>query len=255
MTLDDCISEVRQLLDQPMVQKPSPHLIHLHLKYNAQLIFNNANNASPNWQVRTWDLVVGSGSDTYIIAANDFGKDVLVHTLNPSNPQYAERQIRRCDIQSLPHMYDGPKQYGTVDTPNTPTAELMCFFWRDTVPYVLVRPQPNGTAMYRIWYETRVVDTELSSQPILPAGHPYLNLLTAVACLPHAEWMGLAPEANTAKRQELAVTLDAATSAHSDAFRKYMATDKVDGVVRKRPFPDYDYDYYKGGRGAAGTRG
>jgi len=254
MTLDECISQVRLLLDEPEMQKPSPHIIHVHLVYNYQLIFNVAMNASPNWEVRYFDLVVGSGTDKFIIPAQDFGKPVLVHTYNANNPQFLERPIKVCQIQELPNMWRGPRQVALIDNPANPTAEVMAFYWQDGSPWVLIRPEPTGSATYRIWYETRVVKDQLGSEPILPVGHAYLNYSTAVSCLPHCHWHGYAFEQDQAKRGELTQTLGVREAGHHDAFKKYMATSQQDGPWRKRPYaPDrYSGGWQSDGRGYGG---
>jgi len=254
MNLDECISDVRILLAQPEMQQPSPHVIHKHLVYNYQLIFNVAMNAAPNWEVKSYDLNVGAGTDKFLISAQDFGKPVLIHTYNADNPQFLERPIKVCNIQDLPNMWRGPRQVALIDNPTNPTAEVMCFYWQGGQPWVLVRPEPTGSATYRIWYETRVVNDQLASAPILPVGNAYLNFSTAVDCLPHAKWQGYSDELNAAKRQELGATLGQREAKHEDAFKKYLATSQQDGPVRKRPYaPDrYSGGWQNGGRGYGG---
>jgi hypothetical protein len=248
VNLDECISSVRILLDEPEMQRPSPHVIHLHLVSNYQLIFNVAMNASPNWEVRSYDLIVGSGTDKFLISAQDFGKPVLVHTYNASNPQFVERPISICDIQELPNMWRGPRQVALIDNPANPSAEVMAFYWQDGNPWVLVRPEPTGSATYRVWYETRTVKPELSSQPILPVGNAYLNYSTAIGCLPHCHWHGFTFEQDSAHRGELAQSLGMREAGHHDAFKKYLATGKQDGPIRKRPYaPDRFSGGFQGG--------
>lgn len=237
-TFAEIVAGVRAMLDDPSPQSPNPRAILEHYKLNAQLLFTQAQNSAVSWSVNSTILTTAADTDTYLITAQNFGKDVLVHTIDPANEWHVERVIPRISMQSRQQGYFGPKAATTSGTYHT--AELMVFYREDGSTYVQIRPQPAGSVSYKIWYDVETIgDVTLSGSPILPSSHPYLQLRVAASCLPYCVWTGGAEDET--KRRNLGVMFAAQMQEQRDAFLKYLATDRQIGVTVRRGFDDEVY--------------
>src|SRR5262245_33817762 len=94
------ISQVRLNLLEPHPARPSEPIIWTHMRQNARLLFNQALNTPVNWSILSQDLDVDQNNDIYLLNAANFGKDVLVHTIDETDPNHVERPIRRMSLQS-----------------------------------------------------------------------------------------------------------------------------------------------------------
>lgn len=241
-TFAESSSAIRTLLDDPAPQNPNPRVILEHYKAEAQLLLNQAQNSSINWAVRSYLLQTADGQDPYLITAADFGKDVLVHTVDDTNPYHVERTIPRTTLQSREAEYFGPKKLNSASTYHT--AEVIIFYREDNAVYASIRPVPSGSVSYKIWYEVSLVTDGvivLGSTPILPISHPYLQLRVARALLPYCKWTDLDWNLMREKKQELALSFSASIDEQRDAFRRYLATDRQQGVTPRRGFDDEEY--------------
>lgn len=237
-TFAEICQGVRAMLDDPQSQRPNPRVILEHYKANAQLLLTQAQNSAVSWSVSSTILTTAANTDTYLITAPNFGKDVLVHTIDPSNDWHVEREIPRISLQSRQQGYFGPKEATTNGAYHS--AELMVFYREAGATYVQVRPQPAGSVQYKIWYDTEVIDdVTLGGSPIVPVSHPYLQMRVAASCLPYCVWTG-GPEDET-KRANLQRMFLANLQEQRDAFLKYLATDRQIGVTVRRGFDDEVY--------------
>lgn len=237
-TFSEILSGVRAMLDDPGPQTPSPRIILEHYKANAQLLLTQAQNSAVSWSVSSTTLTTAAGVDTYLITAQNFGKDVLVHTIDPANDWHVEREIPRLSMQSRQQGYYGPHQATTGGDRHT--AELMVFYREAGGIYVQIRPAPAGSVQYKIWYDLETIDdVTLSGSPIMPVSHPYLQMRVAASCLPYCVWTG--GPADEAKRANLQKMFLANLQEQRDAFLKYLATDRQIGVTVRKGFDDEVY--------------
>lgn len=246
-TFAEAYSSIRTLLDDPSASKPNPRVILEHYKTEAQLLLNQAQNSSISWAVRSFTLTTQPDKDTYQIIAPDFGKDVLVHTLDENNPYHVERTINRTTLQSREAEYFGPKK--VIGATLYHTAQVFVFYRSDGGAYIQIRPMPSGSVKYKIWYEVVLVgggNIDEDTTPIIPCSHPYLHLRVARACLPYADWPELNSREKAQKRQEMAAMFSISIGEQRDAFLRYIATDRQQGVTRRRGFDD---DQYVGDQG------
>lgn len=247
-TFAESFSAVRTLLDDPSPVKPNPRVILEHYKTEAQLLLNQAQNSSVSWSVRSFELTAQPDKEKYAITAQDFGKDVLVHTIDESNPWHVERQIPRTTLQSRETAYFGPKK--VVGAANCHTAAVFVLYWENGAPFFQIRPVPDGSVKYKVWYEIGLLgggEIGDDTTPILPVSHPYLHLRVARSCLPYADWPELTNAEKRDKKRDLALSFSASIQEQADAFRRYIATDRQHGVVRRRGFEDDQYgDDYRG---------
>lgn len=238
----EIVSAVRALLDDPYPQAPNPRVVLEHFKQNAQLLLTQAQNAAISWSVNSWILTTSPDQGEYLVTAENFGKDVLCHSLAPAGDNwFPERTIPRLSLQSREQGYYGPKDATIAGT--YPSAELMVFYRENESVYVQVRPVPMGECQYKIWYDTAPLEQITPGMsPILPISHPYLQLRVAANCLPYCKWEKLSLKECAEKKAEIGKSLLGSIPEQRDAFLKYIATDRQMGVTVRRGFDDESYD-------------
>src|SRR5262245_9138534 len=232
---------------EPHPARPTEPIIWTHMRQNARLLFNQALNTPVNWATAFFDLDVNDGDDIYLLGAANFGKDILVHTIDETDPNHVERPVRRMSLQSS--LLGGNEPYltgwGDFSQPivgSKHTAQTFVFYREDGAVKIKVMPEPQTAAQYRIWYETSEPNTTaLENFFTVPAGEDLLVIRTAFDCLPGAEWTGMTREECAAKRQELGLTLGPAAKAHDEQYRRYIATDRQAGLTVMRGFQDDEY--------------
>src|SRR5262245_2231588 len=247
-TFAESYSAIRTLLDDPSPVKPNPRVVLEHYKTEAQLLLNQAQNSSVSWSVRSFELTTHANKERYQIQAPGFGKDVLIHTMDESNPHHVERTIPRVSLQSRQTEYVGPKT--VIGSANCHTAECFVLYWENGVPFFEILPIAGGTVKYKVWYEITLVgggEITEDTTPILPISHPYLHLRVARSCLPYALWPALSNNEMRDKKRDLALSFTASINDQAEAFRRYIATDRQHGVVRRRGFEDDQYTDDYGG--------
>jgi hypothetical protein len=238
-------------LGEPHPAFPGEPVLWRALADNAQLMFNQALAAPPNWSTsqQPINLIVTENQDEYLLPAGNFGKDVLVETADDSNPYHKPRPVRRMSLQSAG--IGGDDLY--VEAYNSAllegvkhTVQTMAFYRADGGVYVRCYPKPPigaQPAMYKIWYE--LAEPNLDSDAnnfIVPAGVPLLCLRASFTVLPHTRWSGFDDKQNAAKRKELAVTLASDKADHERQWTRYLATDRQAGLTVMRGFDDASYE-------------
>lgn len=245
----ECLSMVRQMLGEPHPAAPTEMQLFRYLSNNAQLMFNQVLNTPVSWTLQFWDLTINPNQNIYPVVAQNFGKDVLVETIDQDDPSHVSRPVRRMSFQSAE--YGG----GDVYTSNYPfplagtvhTVQTMAFYRENGVPNLRIFPEnpPDGvTQQYRIWYETAEVNTDsLGNDFGIPAGIPLLCIRTAFSALPLARWCGYDEKQNADKRKEFGVVLTSDKADQQKAWEKYTATDRQAGLTVMRGFHDEEYRY------------
>jgi len=241
MNVAQTITSVRALLDYPDPQSPTPLQVYEAVCNEGQLLLNIALNSATSHSVAYFDLTAVSGVDTYNVTAADFGKDVLIHTVDDSDPLHVERTIPRINLQSREEAYFGPKQAGGGGAAGGHSAQVFVFYRTNGVPFIQMRPQPDDTAVYRVWYETATFAPTLADSAVVPASHRLLVIAASLASVPYCKWSSLSAEIQVRKKGELTDTLAAQKREHVEAFRRYIATDRKAGAHVRRGFDDASY--------------
>jgi hypothetical protein len=245
-TYREIISQIRLNLLEPHPARPSEPVIWNSLRQNARLLFNQALNTPVNWSTLSYDLDVNENDDIYLLPAPNFGKDVLVHTVDETDPNHVERPIRRMSLQSS--LLGGHEPYATgwgdfsETSGNKHAAQTFVFFREGGAVKIKVLGKHGQTAQYRIWYEAVDPNTDaLDNFFPIAAGQDLLCLSTALSCLPGAEWPGMTKQERADRRRELGATLANSVKAHDDQYRRYIATDRQAGLTVMRGFDDSSY--------------
>jgi len=234
-------------LFEPHPTFPSEPHIWRALADNAQLLFNQALNTPVSWRLQSTDVSIGPGMAEIMLIADNFGKDVLAHTIDLSDPNHVERPLRRLSMQSS--LLGGADPYaagGEISANGARhTVNTLVFYRKDGVPYIKPLPlQQEQSAEYRIWYES--AEPELvseGSELILPQGVPLLCLMATRAVLPVARWCGYSDAQNMEMRKSIALSLQPEIELHDREWRKLIATDRQAGPVIIRGFDDSAYEW------------
>lgn len=243
----ELISQIRLNLLEPHPAKPSEPIIWNNLRQNARLLFNQALNTPVSWAIESFTLDMDENNDLYQLQAENFGKDVLIETMDDTDPNFVGRPVRRMSLQSSPLGGNEPYitgfDYSHTMLGEKHSAQTMVIY-RDSAGNVWVKvlPKPHTAAQYKFWYETAEPNTTALDNffPIL-AGQDLLCLSTALSCLPGAEWAGMTKQECADKRRELGLTLGNDVKRHDDAYRRYIATDRQAGLTVMRGFQDDEY--------------
>lgn len=207
-TVQEMMSNIRLRLGDPLPEKPGArHLLKAVLDHT-QSVYNQLNNVSRGWSVREVPLQVSAGQDDHLLAAQDFGKPLLVLTSDVSNPGHWERPVPFYEIQNLNLAYDGPRDganwmAGFIDG-SAHTANGLAFYRVEgDAVRVRIRPVPQAAATYRITYLTGDWRTSaaLESSPVLREHHQLIEVRAALSVLPIAEWNGYDSNGNQEMRK------------------------------------------------------
>jgi hypothetical protein len=110
-------------------------------------------------------------------------------------------------------------------------AQRLAFFRKsgDDQVYVRVLPVPQQAAQYKVIYQVGVYGqtNSLDETPLLPMHHALVEVRTALAALPHAQWSTNAGD-NQARRNDLRPTLLAEETMLRRNFRAYVASTGAD---------------------------
>lgn len=240
----EILSRVDLLLGEPHPASPSLPLRWEVLRNCVHHLFNLTVNTPVPWVTGSVLLTVNNSTDTFLVAANDFGKDILVETYDASDPYHIPRPVSRVSLQSQPYSF--MPQSGdeiTVDGA-VHSARTMAFFRQSSAVYVRVSPKPTQTATYKIWYELASPNTDaLSNGLTVPGGDSYLTTLCAVQLLPYCHWSGNTKDEDTRQRRELMDVLAPSAAVQEKQWRILLATDRQAGKVHMNGFLDEEFEF------------
>lgn len=247
-TLNQNLTEIRYLLDEPAEGSPSQRILWSLLQNQ---VFNHKaqlQNSAAQWDVNSWPLVTQAGVEDYLITATDFGKPFWTHTEDLTEPQLARVEIPFTMLQNADMFYAGPVQPYSSSS-DLFGASVISFFSTGGAWYARVTPVPGGTVTYRVWYEVT------PSAPLVPgdsAGispfHYLIRIKTALAALAYAGWGDVRSDAKDAqsaqawerKTKALAAALGMQAMEFQRQFEVYLGTLAQAGVERRQAFGD-DY--------------
>ena len=241
-TLSQNSAIIRRRLNQPNPDAPSePQIIEVLIdtlmNMHAALV-----NTQNHWAVNHWTLNVSSGTEDYVVAAADFGRPFLVHSVDASDSYHVRREVPLTLLQDADQLYRGPQQtYSTYEW----SAAEMVFYRRAGSWYARPVPIPGASASYKVWYETDTYSYAApSDEPGLKAFHHLVRCEAALSLLPYCRWGAVSPVdretaplwANQAKALEMALGKDLA--AYRQQFDSYRAQSQRGGVTSRQFYGD-----------------
>ena len=241
MTLNDSISDIRLHLIEPDPQSPGLRAVFLKLQDAAQLLHIEAQNTSTAWDVYSVPLTTAQDKSDYLISAGFFGKDIRIVTKDSTNPQHVPREVRRCDLQDLDQYYGGPEKALSSGH----TAVVMAFYRQGQGAWVKIVPTPADAKDYEIWYEGDLSEPlSLGDSPNIAPFQRYRNLKAAISLIPACKWTGLSAERSDARMIALGASLGSQVEDYARAYRKYITSDRQDGVTVRIGYGEMSgYDY------------
>lgn len=208
-----------------------------------QQVTNVALNAPPAWSIHNTDLTVADGIDTYTLVADDFGKPILIETVNAGDAYHVPRPIAISSLESI-LLSNAPGSSGEdIDGNGVSHSAQAIAVYRDSGSVKLrVLPVPASAATYRIYYEIASPnDDSLDNLGIVPAGDAFIVSATALGLLPHCKWALLDEAQCSRKRSEIAKILGPMTALLERQWKIYLMTDKQSGRITLPGFADDNY--------------
>jgi len=195
--INESLSRVAELLSYPQANTPP-----LHVRYGAliraiQHRFNELGNSGQAWTYSTENVTVASGTDTYTIAATNFGKPLLVTTYSTEDSSF-QANIPFFQVQNLAFDWDLPfnaaSGFWATDSASVHSA-LRCAFYKSAgtnTTKVIFRPMPKAAAVYTVLYSVGnwVDSAALTDTPLLSQYHPLFEIQAALFLLPQCKWAG-----------------------------------------------------------------
>lgn len=229
------LQEVRRLLGHPIMGSPSPDLIVGQLLRQEQLMLNKLNGSGKGWAVATTTVTTVDGTAEYTVdptagSMHGIGKPLFVYRdlgnddimPIPLTDFSHELYHQRYEFWWLPWDADASPLYqlekvAFFRTANTSgTAQLM----------MRVYPVPEDARTYTITYAAGAIDPSeiaVSDVPIMPEWSNVRTIEAALYLLPYAQWEGLSPADNAARRKEMMASLSSQMADYRDEFQGYLA--------------------------------
>lgn len=242
-TYRELLSRVDLLLDEPHAASPSIPVRWEVMRGALQQMTNIVLDAPPAWSIHNVDFTVADGVDTYTLVANDFGKPVLIETVNSGDPYHVPRPIAISSIESLlSSAFPGSSGEDLGGNGVLHTARAIALYRDSGNVKVRVFPVPSMAATYRVYYEVASAnDDSLDNQMVMPALDNAIVYTTVVGCLPRCKWSNLTDAANAAKRSEMLKVYAPLALQQEREARRYLATDKQSGRATLTGYDDAGY--------------
>lgn len=247
-TLQQNMTEIRYLLDEPAEGSPSDRILWSILNNQINHHKSQLQNSSAQWDVDSWELITAAGTEDYLITATNFGKPFWTHTEDTGNPQLARVEVPFSMLQNTDMFYRGPVQpYASGNTQFS--AVVISFYRRADSWYARLTPTPGGSVSYRIWFEVAPGgQLALGDTPGLTPFHHLIRVKTALVALPYSGWGAIRSDADDPKKaaawerktKALAVALGMQAQDFERQFDTYLASLTDAGVERRQAFGE-DY--------------
>lgn len=248
MNLQQNMTEIRYLLDEPAPGSPSDRILWSILSNQVHHHKSQLQNSSAQWDVNSWPLVTAAGVEDYLVTATDFGKPFWTHTEDTTNPQLARVEIPFAMLQNADMFYSGPVQ-PYISSSDLFSAAVISFYQQAGSWFARLTPIPGGTAVYRVWYEVAPGGIlNPGDSPGLTPFHHLIRVKTALAALSYSGWGGVRSDAHDKsmaqawerKVKALGASLAIQVADYERQFSTYLASLTDAGVERRAPFGD-DY--------------
>lgn len=213
----------------PRAQQPSDRtLLHL-LSGHVQSLSIEANLRGRYWAVDETEIVINPNVADYPIAVDGFGKPLSVRAVYPNSTNFREDDVNFYELGDLNFERAYPSGFPVTDPLyGFPSADSrIAFYHKQGNVYARV---PQGVVQagtrYKIIYQVGKYGDTLpleGKEIVLPEFIQLIEICTAISALPHCEWFNDEVR-NTARRQELGLTLEADRARVYTLFKAYIGT-------------------------------
>ncbi len=223
------MARTRDLLDNPIPQRPSFHQNLRQQFSELQDLTNALNNTGLIWGEYTYQLNYTPNQSDYEINVSDFGKCVFA-TRQTQNPFIPEVAIQIGDRNKQHYGSVWQYYYGAYGQwiPWSESPEQL-IFWRsgaqNPAQMVTVMPQPQSAQVYFIHYIPGFLsnDVALTTAVQMPEHQELMRLRAAAALLPYTDW-GDDENLNQRKRDMLVKSFEFQLSRKEDLLKNYITS-------------------------------
>lgn len=235
--IEQNLAVIRRRLGQPLSDAPDDGtllslLVDQFAHHTTQLSVTRN-----HWAVNNWTLNTQAGLEEYPITAQNFGRPILLYTVDNIDPYHIRREIPFSLLQDVDRRYIGPVTASPIGT-NLHTASVVSFYRKEGQGWFLqLTPIPGNNAQYELWYETNYLYGSLSDTPGVEIFQHLVRVQTALAALPLCAWPGIAVDIDmniwSAKLGILRDALLHDEMLYTRTFNSYRAQATRDGVTTK----------------------
>jgi hypothetical protein len=219
-TVAEMISHIRLKLGDPLPEKPRDEVITQFLKDSAQQFYNELANTASSWTVRKQNITLNAGQDTYLLPFPDFSQQLMMRTVDPTDPQHWQREVTICQLQNVEQFYNGPLT--DMFSVYKHSAAVASFYYQDNSVYLQVRPVPSRTADYEIWYiPGPYVVNDFGQSISFEQFHPMLENQVALAVADLCRWQGMDGDMTIAMIEGRKAALKTEYDLQKDTFDHY----------------------------------
>lgn len=219
-TIDQLIGNVGLRLGDPRAQRCGPAQILNQLMTQTRTVLRHKHNTGNVWNYNDTVIDVVPNLATYAIIAADFGTPLAVITYAPQLSTYIARLIPMRSPQNMAYSWGWANAISSAafipPDGSACTAQMCSIYWRDNTPYIEFQPTPLMGASYQIKYLQNNASTytdPLSDSPAWVEDCDLIEVRSALALLPLAEWMAADDKDgrayNSERRRDLAASLSA----------------------------------------------
>lgn len=260
LTREEEYARVRELLDFPKEQRPSPHLVFGELLRQEQFMLNRLTNTRRAWNVIDGTLSVVAGTDEYAITP----AQLVAPPGNPSSgiagfekfskPFYVAKRLDATTMIPIPFTdiasegYNPSYSFMTLPSDLNVMPEYQAIkasFYRNEQNRLMVRLYPVPDEPYTLyilgvqgvndWTDT---DTTLWKNVSLPEHSDYRTVATALFLLPKCEWEGHTRQESSQKKLELKQVLEPQFAMYREEFETFLRN------PQHEPIDDTTYWWY-----------
>ena len=231
------LMRVRDLLDNPLPNRPSAHQIFRQLLREEMDIVNETNNTGKPWALKEYQLNYTPNTSDYAINVEDFGKVLYVVRVQ-GDPYIRFLNVPFDDVNTAHYGTIWQNWYGNaygVVPWASETPERMSFYRSGVLnaqAMVKIQPLPQQSWTYIVHYIPGYIGTQdpLETATQLPEMAELLRYRVAGALLSYAEW-GDDKAENREKRKELALGFTDPRSRKEAIFSKYVKSIAIPKTV------------------------
>lgn len=235
LSREEEFSRVRELLDFPKAQRPTPHQIVSELIRCEQFMTTQLNLSGRPWTDNSTTVTSVAGQAEYTLDLPAFGKPFVAYRA------LADNVVAQIPFTDWPgELADQSYDFQVIPTSSgltmlTDQGEKLAFLRKaDGTRKVRIMPIPEVAGrVYTIHYATgrqEWSDFELSDVPVLPELTDYRTTRTALALVARSEWDGLDADGNRRRRDELAKMLAAQAVEQTGLFERFIRSIQTETV-------------------------
>jgi len=242
LTREEEYTRVRELLDFPKEQRPSPHLIFGELLRQEQFMLNRLTNTRRSWNVVQGTLNVVAGTSDYGITPSINNAGVTSPGVTGfdkfSKAFYLAKVLSATTMVPIPFTDMSQEGYNqSYEFMNLPSDQnlvpeyqaIKASFYRSPDNRLMLRLYPTPEEPYQVYIvgmqgvgDWTDADTNLVRNVAMPEHSDYRTVSTALFLLTKCEWDGHTRQEAMQKKQELRQALEPQFQMYREEFETFL---------------------------------